>query len=47
VLYAVSDEVHQALVPGRMGSPLDVAIDAAGVVLGVLLWERARTRILA
>ena len=48
VLYAVSDEVHQAFVPGRHGSPIDVAIDAVGVVAGVLLWERAtRTRRLA
>ncbi len=45
VLYAVSDEVHQVFVAGRHGSPLDVAIDAVGVVAGVLLWERvARTR---
>jgi VanZ family protein len=48
VLYAVSDEVHQVFVPGRLGSPIDVAIDAVGVVAGVLLWERAaRTRRLA
>ncbi len=48
VLYAVSDEVHQAFVPGRLGSPIDVAIDALGVVAGVVLWERAaRTRSLA
>jgi VanZ family protein len=48
VLYAVSDEVHQAFIPGRLGSPIDVAIDAAGVVAGVVLWERAvRTRSLA
>ena len=48
VLYAVSDEVHQAFVPGRLGSPVDVAIDAVGVVAGVVLWERAvRTRRLA
>ncbi|HET6623275.1 MAG TPA: VanZ family protein [Gaiellaceae bacterium] len=48
VLYAVSDEVHQLFVPGRLGSPIDVAIDAVGVVAGVLLWERAaRTRRLA
>ncbi len=44
VLYAVSDEVHQAFVPGRLGSPVDVAIDAIGVVCGVLLWQAARTR---
>jgi VanZ family protein len=46
VLYAISDELHQELVPGRMGSPLDVAIDAVGVAFGVLLWRglaRARS----
>jgi len=44
-LYAVSDEAHQAFVPGRMGSPLDVAIDIVGVAAGVLLWLRvARPR---
>jgi hypothetical protein len=41
-LYAVSDEIHQALVPGRQGAPLDVAIDAVGVAAGVVLWQRAR-----
>jgi VanZ family protein len=46
-LYAVSDEVHQAFVPGRMGSPFDVAIDGLGVLAGVVLWERARARRLA
>ena len=46
-LYAVSDEVHQAFVPGRMGSPVDVAIDAFGVAVGVALWQLARTRRLA
>ncbi len=40
-LYAVSDELHQMFVPGRMGSPLDVAIDMVGVAFGVLLWQRA------
>ena len=40
-LYAVSDEAHQMLVPGRLGSPLDVAIDMVGVAAGVLLWQRA------
>jgi VanZ family protein len=44
VLYAVSDEVHQAFVPGRMGSPVDVAIDAVGVIAGVVLWQRALAR---
>lgn len=39
-LYAATDEVHQAFVPGRMGSPLDWAIDTVGVVAGVLLFAR-------
>jgi VanZ family protein len=39
-LYAVTDELHQEFVPGRMGSPLDVAIDVVGVAGGVLLWQR-------
>ena len=43
-LYAVSDELHQVLVPGRIGSPFDVAIDTVGVAFGVLIWQRvART----
>jgi len=46
-LYAVSDELHQALVPGRMGSPVDVAIDALGVACGVFLWQAVRSRRLA
>jgi VanZ family protein len=37
VAYAVVDELHQATVPTRHGSPLDVAIDAAGGLLGLLL----------
>ena len=40
-LYAVSDELHQMFVAGRMGSPLDVGIDTVGVACGVLLWQRA------
>lgn len=42
VAYAVSDELHQHFVPGRIGSPVDVAIDAVGVGLGVALWRRRR-----
>jgi VanZ family protein len=45
--YAVSDEVHQSFVAGRQGSALDVAIDAVGVLLGVVLWQLARARRLA
>jgi hypothetical protein len=41
VVYAVSDELHQHFVPGRHGSPVDVAIDAVGVAVGVLAVRRA------
>jgi hypothetical protein len=41
--YAASDELHQSFVDGRVGSPVDVAIDAAGVGLaGALVVARAR-----
>ncbi len=36
VLYAVSDELHQTTVDGRVGSPVDVLIDATGVALAAL-----------
>ena len=41
--YAATDELHQSFVPDRAGSPVDWAIDAAGVGLAglaVLLWSR-------
>ena len=47
ILYAASDEVHQLFVPGRHGSPIDVAIDAVGVAIGIVLWQTVRTRRLA
>jgi hypothetical protein len=43
-LYATSDEIHQTFVPGRKGRPLDVAIDVAGLAIGVLLWRRLGSR---
>jgi VanZ family protein len=35
--YAALDELHQSFVPGRHGALKDVAIDATGIVLSVLL----------
>ncbi len=35
VLYAASDELHQSLVPDRMGRPQDVAIDTLGAIVGL------------
>jgi VanZ family protein len=40
IAYAVSDELHQHFVPGRVGSPIDVLIDSVGVAIGVVLWRR-------
>ena len=40
--YAVTDEIHQAFVHGRHASPFDVAMDAAGLALGLLLLHAAR-----
>jgi VanZ family protein len=37
VAYAATDEVHQHFVAGRHASPFDVAFDAAGVALGLLI----------
>ena len=34
-VYAVTDELHQALVPGRGPSPADVALDVLGVTAGI------------
>jgi VanZ family protein len=45
VLYAISDELHQHFVEGRVGSVLDVGIDAVGLAIGVALWEQARRRL--
>lgn len=39
VLYATLDEIHQAFVPSRTGSAMDVMIDATGAAIGLaLLW---------
>jgi VanZ family protein len=42
VAYAATDEIHQHFVHGRHASPVDVAIDAAGVLVGILAWRRVR-----
>jgi len=45
VAYAGTDELHQTFVRGRHGSPVDVAIDAAGALVGLVAvrWIRARS----
>ena len=44
--YALLDEAHQALVPSRTGSGIDVLVDITGATLGTLLlawWRITRT----
>ena len=38
--YAVTDELHQSFVRGREGRPRDVAIDAVGIVAGLVAARR-------
>jgi VanZ family protein len=44
IAYAATDELHQYFVRGRHASPVDVAIDAVGVAVGMLVWLRLRER---
>ncbi len=44
LVYAATDELHQTFVSGRHGSPLDWAIDAAGVAIAVGLARASRAR---
>src|SRR5215210_6628474 len=41
IAYAATDELHQHFVTGRHASPVDVAIDAVGISLGMVVWLRA------
>jgi VanZ family protein len=38
-VYAVSDEFHQTFIPGRQGSGVDVLIDCAGGLTGLLIYH--------
>lgn len=40
-LYGVSDEIHQAFVPGRDAALTDVLADAVGAFFGALLAKRS------
>ena len=45
LLYAASDEFHQTFVDGRTGTPVDVMIDAIGMMIAALLiYARRRSR---
>ncbi len=40
LMYAISDELHQALVPGRSPDIFDIMADMAGVVFFMLLYKK-------
>ena len=44
IAYAATDELHQHFIRGRHASPVDVAIDAVGVEVGMIVWLRLRER---
>jgi len=44
LLYALSDELHQAFVPGRTAEAADWVADALGTLAGLLLFHRWRRR---
>jgi VanZ family protein len=41
--YAATDELHQHFVRGRHASPVDVAIDAIGLAIGLLVFRASRS----
>ncbi|PIE56774.1 MAG: hypothetical protein CSA34_02080 [Desulfobulbus propionicus] len=44
LLYGISDEFHQAFVPHRSPSLLDLGADGLGASFAVVLWHRWRRR---
>ena len=38
ILYAISDELHQGFVPGRVTSPIDALIDSFGAIIGLVIF---------
>jgi VanZ family protein len=44
IAYAATDEWHQSFVRGRDGNVADVAIDAVGIIAGVIAWRRWEAR---
>jgi len=39
ILYAISDEIHQSLVPGRSPQIIDILIDSIGSLIGILTYQ--------
>lgn len=39
LIYAIFDEAHQLLVPGRRANLMDVGIDTVGILLGLIIFK--------
>src|SRR3989344_8226656 len=44
ILYAISDELHQGFVPGRVTSPIDALIDSFGAIIGLVIFHKIKNR---
>lgn len=44
LIYGVSDEIHQAFVPGRVPDAFDLVSDALGAALALAAWHGLRIR---
>lgn len=38
LIYSITDEFHQAFIPGRSPQPIDVVIDTLGVIMGIIMF---------
>jgi len=44
ILFAVSDEIHQAFVPGRSSSFIDIGLDIVGIFFGLRAFKMKETK---
>lgn len=44
VIYAISDEIHQYFVPGRVADIMDVLIDSMGLLVGIVIIKYFKRR---
>lgn len=42
LFYAITDETHQLFIPGRSGNVIDVIVDSAGSISGILIFLKIR-----
>lgn len=43
LIYAASDELHQAFIPGRAATVFDFLVDGGGIILGILAYQVTST----